>query len=80
MRSRHCRRSRSDKPMQRAVLSNRSCKKCVDSGSPFNVSLPSAFANLLPSYERDAIRPHVLGHFRDMLLATARHPAMFLPG
>jgi uncharacterized protein (DUF1800 family) len=31
---------------------------------------------LLPSYERDAIRPHVLGRFRDMVLATARHPAM----
>jgi uncharacterized protein (DUF1800 family) len=31
---------------------------------------------LLPSYERDAIRPYVLGRFRDMLLATARHPAM----
>jgi uncharacterized protein (DUF1800 family) len=31
---------------------------------------------LIASYERDAIRPHVLGHFKDMLLATARHPAM----
>jgi uncharacterized protein (DUF1800 family) len=31
---------------------------------------------LLGSYERDAIRPHVLGHFKDLLLATARHPAM----
>ncbi|HEY7390993.1 MAG TPA: DUF1800 domain-containing protein [Bryobacteraceae bacterium] len=31
---------------------------------------------LIGSYERDAIRPHVLGHFRDLLLATARHPAM----
>ena len=31
---------------------------------------------LLTSYERDAIRPHVLGRFHDMLLATARHPAM----
>jgi uncharacterized protein (DUF1800 family) len=31
---------------------------------------------LIGSYERDAIRPHVLGHFKDMLLATARHPAM----
>ena len=31
---------------------------------------------LLASYERDAIRPHVLGHFKDLLLATARHPAM----
>jgi uncharacterized protein (DUF1800 family) len=31
---------------------------------------------LLASYERDAIRPHVLGHFKDLLLATAHHPAM----
>jgi len=31
---------------------------------------------LLTSYERDAIRPHVFGHFKDMLLATAHHPAM----
>lgn len=28
------------------------------------------------TYERDAIRPHVLGKFRDMLGATAKHPAM----
>jgi uncharacterized protein (DUF1800 family) len=33
---------------------------------------------LLTSYERDAIRPYVFGHFRDMLLATARHPAMLI--
>jgi uncharacterized protein (DUF1800 family) len=31
---------------------------------------------LLTSYERDAIRPHVFGHFKDILLATAHHPAM----
>jgi uncharacterized protein (DUF1800 family) len=31
---------------------------------------------LLASYERDAIRPHVLGKFKDLLLATSRHPAM----
>ncbi len=31
---------------------------------------------LLASYERDAIRPHVFGKFKDLLLATARHPAM----
>jgi uncharacterized protein (DUF1800 family) len=31
---------------------------------------------LIGSYERDAIRPHVLGHFKDLLLATAKHPAM----
>lgn len=31
---------------------------------------------LLTSYERDAIRPYVLNHFKDLLLATAEHPAM----
>ncbi len=31
---------------------------------------------MLTSYERDAIRPYVFGHFKDMLLATAHHPAM----
>ncbi len=33
---------------------------------------------LLTSYERDAIRPNVLGRFEDLLLATARHPAMLI--
>jgi len=28
------------------------------------------------AYEADAIRPHVLGRFEDMLLAVERHPAM----
>ena len=28
------------------------------------------------AYERDAIRPYALGHFRDLLGATAKHPAM----
>jgi uncharacterized protein (DUF1800 family) len=31
---------------------------------------------LVESYERDAIRPYALGRFRDLLGATARHPAM----
>ena len=31
---------------------------------------------MLASYERDAIRPHVLGKFKDLLLAVAQHPAM----
>jgi len=35
------------------------------------------FARLyLTEYEREAIRPHVLGSFRDMLEATAKSPAM----
>jgi uncharacterized protein (DUF1800 family) len=31
---------------------------------------------LVTAYERDAIRPHVLGNFRDLLEATANSPAM----
>jgi uncharacterized protein (DUF1800 family) len=31
---------------------------------------------LIASYERDAIRPNALGNFRDLLGATAKHPAM----
>ncbi len=31
---------------------------------------------LATSYERDAIRPHVLGKFEDLLVATAESPAM----
>jgi uncharacterized protein (DUF1800 family) len=31
---------------------------------------------MLPAYEREAIRPHALGRFRDLVLATAHHPAM----
>ncbi|WP_245454934.1 DUF1800 domain-containing protein [Mesorhizobium sp. M9A.F.Ca.ET.002.03.1.2] len=30
------------------------------------------------AFEREAIRPHVLGRFEDMLLAAVRHPAMLL--
>jgi len=33
---------------------------------------------LAGSYERDAIRPHVLGRFEDMVLASAKHPAMLV--
>ncbi|HUQ89577.1 MAG TPA: DUF1800 domain-containing protein [Vicinamibacterales bacterium] len=32
--------------------------------------------NYITEYERDAIRPYVLGNFRDLLGATARSPAM----
>jgi uncharacterized protein (DUF1800 family) len=31
---------------------------------------------LLTSYERDVIRPHALGKFKDLLVATAQSPAM----
>ena len=45
----------------------------------FNVSTTDNEARpYVGLYERDAIRPHVTGRFRDMLGATARHPAMLL--
>ncbi|HEX4231873.1 MAG TPA: DUF1800 domain-containing protein [Bryobacteraceae bacterium] len=31
---------------------------------------------LVPEYERESIRPYVLGNFEDLLLATAKSPAM----
>jgi uncharacterized protein (DUF1800 family) len=45
----------------------------------FNVSLTDGEARffVLP-YERDVLRPRALGRFRDLLGATARHPAMLL--
>ena len=43
----------------------------------FNVYLNKGPERLMvTSYERDAIRPFVLGRFGDMLRATAKHPAM----
>ena len=42
-----------------------------------NVYLQDGFNRYATAaYERDAIRPHVLGKFRDLLRATAFHPAM----
>ncbi len=40
-----------------------------------SVQRPPVLA-LAGAFEREAIRPHVLGRFEDMLLAVARHPAM----
>lgn len=43
----------------------------------FNIFLYKGnLALWLGSYERDAIRAHALGSFRDLLSATAKHPAM----
>lgn len=45
----------------------------------FHVSVQHPRARIfVPVYERDAIRPHVLGEFRSLLEATAHHPAMLL--
>jgi len=45
---------------------------CVSTGSKIIV------APLAGSYERDVIRAHVLGRFEDMVLASAKHPAMLV--
>jgi uncharacterized protein (DUF1800 family) len=45
----------------------------------FTVSARRPFIRgLAGAYEREAIRPHVLGRFADMLLAVESHPAMLL--
>ncbi|MGI4728582.1 MAG: DUF1800 domain-containing protein, partial [Janthinobacterium lividum] len=43
----------------------------------FNVSIAkNDCAQFIPAYERDVIRPNALGNFTDLLLATAKSPAM----
>ncbi len=69
----------SEGKLYRAILSNRQLEEeLVDFWyNHFNVFLDKgADRFLVPSYEREAIRPHVLGKFRDLLEATAKSPAM----
>jgi len=68
-----------DNKLYRALYSNRQLEEVLvdfwlNHFNVFNGKGPARM--LLTSYERDAIRPNVLGKFRDLLLATARHPAM----
>jgi hypothetical protein len=63
----------------RAIYSNRQLEEQLDDFwfNHFNVYLDKgADRYLVTAYERDAIRPHVLGKFRDLLEATAKSPAM----
>ena len=65
--------------LTRAVLSERQLQEImVDFWfNHFNVDArKGAVKWMVADYERTAIRPHVLGKFRDLLLATAQHPAM----
>ena len=69
----------SEGKLYRAILSNRQLEEqLVDFWyNHFNVFLDKgADRYLVPTYEREAIRPHVLGKFRDLLEATAKSPAM----
>jgi uncharacterized protein (DUF1800 family) len=69
----------SEGKLYRAILSNRQLQEqLVDFWyNHFNVFLDKGNDRfMVPSYERDAIRPHVLGHFRELLESTATAPAM----
>ena len=63
----------------RAIESNRQLAEELDDFwfNHFNVFYEKGSDRfLIPEYERDAIRPNVLGKFRDLLEATAKSPAM----
>ena len=63
----------------RAIESNRQLAEELDDFwfNHFNVYYDKGSDRfLIPDYEREAIRPHVLGNFRDLLEATAKSPAM----
>lgn len=65
--------------LYRAVYSNRQLQEVLSDFwfNHFNVFLDKgADRYLVTAYERDAIRPHVLGNFKDLLQATAENPAM----
>jgi uncharacterized protein (DUF1800 family) len=69
----------SEGKLARAIFSNRQLEEELADFwyNHFNVFLDKgADRFLVPSYEREAIRPHLLGHFRDLLEATAQSPAM----
>src|SRR6202521_4261942 len=69
----------SEGKLYRAILSNRQLEEqLVDFWyNHFNAFLDKgADRFLVPTYEREAIRPHVLGHFRELLESTASSPAM----
>jgi len=45
----------------------------------FTVSIQkNILTGIVNRYEAEAIRPHINGHFKDMLLAVAHHPAMLM--
>jgi uncharacterized protein (DUF1800 family) len=69
----------SSQKMLRAIYSERQLQEVlVDFWfNHFNVDARKGQTRfMLTEYERDAIRPHVLGKFRDLLGATAKSPAM----
>ncbi len=62
----------SERPFVERLVAFWSNHLCVSTGAKILV------APLAGRYEREAIRPHVLGRFADMVLASAKHPAMLV--
>jgi len=63
----------------RAIYSERQLEEVMTDFwfNHFNVFMDKGIDRLfLTSYERDVIRPHALGRFEDLLVATAKSPAM----
>jgi uncharacterized protein (DUF1800 family) len=68
-----------EQKLLRAVYSERQLQEVLTDFwfNHFNVDARKGGARfMLTEYERDAIRPHVLAKFRDLLGATAKSPAM----
>ena len=61
----------SDRPVHERLVHFWSNHFTVSTAKPGAIALP-------PSFERDAIRPHVGGRFADMLLASTKHPGMIV--
>ena len=64
------RRVSSDRPFVERLVAFWSNHLCVSAAAKIPV------AALAGAYEREVIRPRVLGRFEEMVLASARHPAM----
>jgi len=61
----------SERPVHERLVHFWSNHFTVSTAKPGAIALP-------PSFERDAIRPHVGGRFADMLLASTKHPGMIV--
>ena len=62
----------SDRPFVERLVAFWSNHLCVSTSAKVLV------APLAGSYDRDVSRPHVLGRFEDLVLASAKHPAMLI--
>jgi uncharacterized protein (DUF1800 family) len=66
------RRATGERPFVERLVAFWSNHLCV------SVTAKILVAPLAGGYEREVIRPHVLGRFEDMVLASAKHPAMLV--